>query len=430
MTNSSSLSKAKFSASLGALFCLLGIIFSYFDLGYHSIFSFLSLFCFLITIQYVFLVRRFLLAVNDVARAAAKGNLEPRVIHIRERGELGELPNSINTLIDASDAFVREAAASMEHARHGKFYRKVLETGMLGSFKRAARVINTANDSMQEKLVANRRLAVDFQSQVGSVVQGVAGSATSLRENAEFLVKIAEDTQQRSIAVSAASEQATTNVQTVAAAAEELSASIREISSRVGEAAAIATQAATEAKAVDQTVTSLVAATGRISEFATLIRKIAEQTNLLALNATIEAARAGDAGKGFAVVASEVKGLANQTARATEDISKQISAITESTRQAVAAIRGIAITVAKVNDATTAIAGAVEEQNAATQEIARSVSEASAGTSMVTSNITTVSQSTESVRESARTVLDAASVLNKQSDEMRISVSEFLAKTK
>lgn len=375
-------------------------------------------------------MRRFLLAVNDVARAAAKGNLEPRVIHIRERGELGELPNSINTLIDASDAFVREAAASMEHARHGKFYRKVLETGMLGSFKRAARVINTANDSMQEKLVANRRLAVDFQSQVGSVVQGVAGSATSLRENAEFLVKIAEDTQQRSIAVSAASEQATTNVQTVAAAAEELSASIREISSRVGEAAAIATQAATEAKAVDQTVTSLVAATGRISEFATLIRKIAEQTNLLALNATIEAARAGDAGKGFAVVASEVKGLANQTARATEDISKQISAITESTRQAVAAIRGIAITVAKVNDATTAIAGAVEEQNAATQEIARSVSEASAGTSMVTSNITTVSQSTESVRESARTVLDAASVLNKQSDEMRISVSEFLAKTK
>lgn len=430
MTNSSSLSKAIFLAALSALFCLLGIASNYFDFAFSTIFLFFSFLSILITVYFVFSVRRFVLEVNEVARAAAKGSLEPRIIRIRERGELGELPNSINTLIDATDAFVREAAASMEHARHGKFYRKVLETGMLGSFKRAARVINAANDSMQEKLIANRQLAVDFQNKVGSVVEGVAGSATTLRVNAESLVKIAEDTQQRSIAVSAASEQATTNVQTVASAAEELSASIREISSRVGEAAAIATHAATEAKAVDQTVASLAAATGRISEFATLIRKIAEQTNLLALNATIEAARAGDAGKGFAVVASEVKGLANQTARATEDISSQISGIMESTKQAVAAIRGIAITVAKVNEATTAIAGAVEEQNAATQEIARSVSEASAGTSMVTSNITSVSQSTDSVRESANTVLHAASALNKQSEEMRFSVAEFLTKTK
>jgi len=430
MTNLSSLSKAVLAAALGASSSLAGFIAGLFDLPFVSIVMFASVLFTSIAVYFSHSARRCVLDVNKIARAAAKGDLEPRLVGIRENGELRELSNSINTLIDATDAFLREAAASMEHARHGKFYRKVLETGMLGSFKQAARAINTANDAMREKLVANRKLAVGFQEEVGSVVQAVAGSANSLRANAESLVKIAEDTQQRSLAVSAASEEATTNVQTVAAAAEELSASIREISSRVGEAASIATRAASEAKAVDETVTSLAAATGRIGEFATLIRKIAEQTNLLALNATIEAARAGDAGKGFAVVASEVKGLANQTARATEDISSQIDAINDSTKDAVAAIRSIAATVAKVNEATTAIAGAVEEQNAATQEIARSVSEASAGTSMVTSNITSVSQSTETVREAAHTVLDAASGLNRQSEEMRSAVAGFLAKTR
>lgn len=430
MTNMSSLSKATLLSLSTCALCLGSGITVY--IGLTQISAALAGTAAIVAILNMLQVRdarASVLRLSRVARSAAKGDLEPRLIGIRERGELGEVANAMNEFIDATDAFVREAGAAMDHARQGKFYRKVLERGMHRSFRRGAAIINSANDAMQDRLIENKRLASDFQSGVGSIVKSVAESALTLRTNAEGMVKLAEDTQQRSMAVSAASEEATTNVQTVASAAEELSASIREISSRVGEAATVATKAAHEAQTVDATVTSLAEATGRIGEFATLIRTIAEQTNLLALNATIEAARAGEAGKGFAVVASEVKGLASQTAKATEDISRQIDDISKSTADAVSAIRGIAATVARVNQATTAIASAVEEQNAATQEIARSVSEASSGTGMVTENISAVSQSSENVRNSAQVVLTAASELDRQSEEMRGAVDTFLART-
>jgi len=430
MTNSSSLYKARAAALLGL--CGIAALAANALIAQDVVGVSLAVVCAAVmgaTIFWLVRTRSFLEHVARVAADAAAGDLESRNILIREGGELGAIALANNALLDSTDAFVREAGAAMEHVQQGKFYRRVIERGLPGSFRRAATIVNDANAAMKTRLAETQALATEFQASMGEVVRSVGASAIDLRQNAEAMVAVATDTQQRSIAVSAASEEASTNVQTVASAAEELSASIREISARVSDAASISAEAAAQARAVDETVNSLATAASKIESVAELIKTIAGQTNLLALNATIEAARAGEAGKGFAVVASEVKGLANQTARATEDIATQITEIQRASATAVAAIRAIAKTVDRVNVSTAAIAGAVEEQNAATQEIARSVSEASAGTGMVNENIVLVSQAAERVGDSAQGVLAAATGLNAQSDSLQRSVENFLRRT-
>jgi methyl-accepting chemotaxis protein len=226
--------------------------------------------------------------------------------------------------------------------------------------------------------------------------------------------------------VAAASEQAATNVQTVASAAEELSASIREIQQQMATSARIAQQAVEQVDRTDTTVTGLVQAADKIGEVVNLISDIASQTNLLALNATIEAARAGEAGKGFAVVASEVKNLANQTAKATEEIGQQIAAMQTATGDSVQAIRGIGATIKQISEVTTTVASAVEEQGAATQEISRNVQQASAGTQEVSSNITGVSQAATQTGTAAGQVLSAARELAQQGQKLNTEIEAFL----
>jgi len=227
--------------------------------------------------------------------------------------------------------------------------------------------------------------------------------------------------------VASAAEETSANVQTVSAGTEELSSSIAEIGRQVITSAQIARKAVEEAGATDTTMQGLADNASRISVVVDLIQVIASQTNLLALNATIEAARAGEAGRGFAVVASEVKSLANQTAKATDEIRAQIASMQQVTTSAVGAIRNIGQTIGEINDITTVIAAAVEEQGAATREIARNVQHAAGGTTEVSGNIVGVSTASAEAGSAAGEVLSASSALRREADVLRAEIDAFLS---
>jgi len=284
--------------------------------------------------------------------------------------------------------------------------------------------------ALADKKAAMAALADRFEAEVGTVVASVSSAAQQLQVSAGAMSATAEETSRQASAVAAASEQASTNVQTVASAAEELSSSITEISRQVAESSRITGKAVEDVARTGETVEKLAVAAQKIGDVVKLISSIASQTNLLALNATIEAARAGDAGKGFAVVASEVKNLANQTAKATDEIGGQIAEIQTATGASVEAMRSIGQTIAKMNEIATGIASAVEEQGAATQEIARNVQQAAAGTNEVSSNIAGVTQSASETGTSASQVKDAASTLGTQSSDLRRSVTSFLGEVR
>jgi methyl-accepting chemotaxis protein len=216
-------------------------------------------------------------------------------------------------------------------------------------------------------------------------------------------------------------------VQTAAAATEELSISMNEINRQVMDSGQIATTAVEKAEAINTTVQGLAEAAQRIDQVVALISDIASQTNLLALNATIEAARAGEAGKGFAVVASEVKSLANQTARATEDIASQIKEMQSATGDTVESIEGIRMVIGRIDETAARIAAAIEQQNASTQEIARNVQQAASGTEKVSGSIESVSEAAGETGDSAEQVLQAANGLTEQSERLSAEVDRFIA---
>jgi len=307
--------------------------------------------------------------------------------------------------------------------------------GAFGTFKRNA--VEKARIEDEQRAVhaqaAARQQVVDaaikaFESQIRKALEALGGASGDMRSTAEGMSATSEQTTRQAKTAAAASEDASSNVQTVAAASEELSASIGEISRQVSHAATIASRAVEETRQTDDTVQGLAANAAKIGEVVKLINDIAQQTNLLALNATIEAARAGEAGKGFAVVASEVKSLANQTAKATDDIAAQIAAVQAVTREAVEAIKRIGGTIGEVSEVATSIASAVEQQGAATMEITRNTQEAARRTQDVSESIAGVTAGADATGAAAQGVMSAAEALNSEADRLRGQVDDFLGK--
>ncbi|MBB1092124.1 MCP four helix bundle domain-containing protein [Rhodopseudomonas palustris] len=284
-----------------------------------------------------------------------------------------------------------------------------------------------ATKAAEQRKQDMQRIANDFEAAVGEIIETVSSASTELEASAGTLTATAERSQELTVAVAAASEQASTNVQSVASATEELTSSVNEISRQVQESARIAHEAVGQAQQTNHSVSELSEAAGRIGAVVELISSIAGQTNLLALNATIEAARAGDAGRGFAVVASEVKALAEQTAKATGEISQQIGAIQSATTQSVGAINAITGTINRMSEIASTIASAVEEQGAATQEIARNVQQAAQGTQQVSSNITDVQRGTAETGSASAQVLSSAQSLSQDSNRLKTEVCKFLS---
>jgi len=281
-----------------------------------------------------------------------------------------------------------------------------------------------------ERRAAMENIASDFERSVKGIVSTVATAAAGMQTTAQSMTATASDASTRAATVGAASDSASNNVGTVAAAAEELSGSVAEISRQVTRSSEIASKAVGDAERTNATVQALSTGAEKIGEVVKLIHSIAAQTNLLALNATIEAARAGESGRGFAVVASEVKALANQTAKATEEISAQVAAMQASTSEAVHSIGGITETIAQMSEITGSIATSIEQQGEATREIARNIQSVAAGSSEISAHIGGVTTAAAATGRAASDVLSNARELDNQSGMLRSAVDEFLVKVR
>ncbi|KAA0581230.1 HAMP domain-containing protein [Azospirillum sp. B21] len=349
------------------------------------------------------LVSRISKGLNGISTATgriAKGDLATQVGGTERRDEVGALARSVETL--------RLSAVEAEELR-----------------RRHAALEQEAEQARRATML---RFADEFENTVGGLVRSVAESAGQLTHTSGAMSSGAEQTTRLMDGAARAAETTSGNVQAVAGATEELAASIREIAQQIAESTTGSARAVEDVRRTYALIEQLDGVARRTVEVVDLIRSIAEQTNLLALNATIEAARAGEAGKGFAVVASEVKNLANQTAKATDDVQAQIAAMTDATSSVVEAMRGVGGAIETVNNVASSISAAIEEQGAATRDISQNVNEAAQGVSSVSDSLNLVCSHATATGQASTEVAAAARAVGERADRMLNEVSAFVAR--
>jgi methyl-accepting chemotaxis protein len=368
-----------------------------------------------------------MLALAGVAVLALLGTLGAVTMMLRRRvvtplgriadviGRLAAGQHEVEIPATGRDDEIGQVAGSLQHFKDSLLAKKAADE--------AAAVEADAKLRRSQRM---DQIAREFEAMIGDVINTVSSASSELEASAGTLTSAADQSEKVTATVAAASEQASTNVQTVASAAEEMASSVDEISRQVQDSARIAGEAVQQAGRTNEHVGELARAAGRIGDVVELISQIAGQTNLLALNATIEAARAGEAGRGFAVVASEVKALAEQTAKATGEISQQITGIQTATEESVGAIKAIGDTITRMSEIASAIASAVEEQGAATREISRNVQQAARGTQQVSASIVDVQRGASQTGSASSNVLASAKSLSGESTRLKTEVGKFL----
>ena len=363
---------------------------------------------------------------KEVCKRIAAGDFEARILSIPENDGTGELLRLINDMIDGCDAFVREATAAMDAVRHNKYFRRILPGGLHGALLQGANTINGATASIESRIRQFERQTSELEGSVGSIVSALDNGAAEMSGTAGNLRTGASATRERITSIAAASEQAASNMRSVASATAKLSSNASDVGADIRRSAAIAGRAVERVTDATGSVDVLKGVAARISEVVKSINTIASQTNLLALNATIEAARAGEAGRGFAVVAHEVKALATQTANFTAEIEIQVGEVQSAADRVGVSITEIGTVIAEVNEITGKVAETSEAQSQATAGIARNVDEAFAVVGEIATNIHALAETAANTEQLATSTMAASGDLSSQSGMLTREIRIYL----